>query len=123
MNSPSQRNSTMFDDYRHSKNQLWQYVQSLSPDTIEQMSKPNSTEVFQLMEQNIMGLLGHLPAEHFGVSISTSREHLGRLLASAMMSGYFIRNAEQRMNFENAICQMDSSGNNQFNDQDDFLNP
>ncbi len=122
MNSPSQRNSTMFDDYRHSKNQLWQYVQSLSPDTIEQMSKPNSTEVFQLMEQNIMGLLGHLPAEHFGVSISTSREHLGRLLASAMMSGYFIRNAEQRMDFENAICQMDSSVNDQFNDQGDFLN-
>jgi hypothetical protein len=112
----------MFDDYRHSKNQLWQYVQSLSPDTIEQMSKPNSTEVFQLMEQNIMGLLGHLPAEHFGVSISTSREHLGRLLASAMMSGYFIRNAEQRMDFENAICQIDSSVNDQFNDQGDFLN-
>lgn len=115
MNNPSQRNSTMFDDYRHSRNELWQYVQSLSPDTIEQMSKPNSPEVFQLMEQNIMGLLGHLPAEHFGVSISTSREHLGRLLASAMMSGYFIRNAEQRMNFEKAIFHPETSDHDQGN--------
>jgi hypothetical protein len=110
---------------RHSKNDLWQYVQALSPDTIEQMSKPNSPEVFQLMEQNIMGLLGHLPSEHFAVSISTSREHLGRLLASAMMSGYFIRNAEQRMNFENTLCQMDASSKNpvneQINEQNDFL--
>jgi hypothetical protein len=125
MNNPNQRNSTMFDDNRHSKNDLWQYVQALSPDTIEQMSKPNSPEVFQLMEQNIMGLLGHLPSEHFAVSISTSREHLGRLLASAMMSGYFIRNAEQRMNFENTLCQMDASSKNpvneEINEQNDFL--
>ena len=41
-----------------------------------------------------------MPQENFDVSISTSRENLGRLLASAMMSGYFLRNAEQRMSFE-----------------------
>ena len=109
MNKPNQKNYTMFDDYKNSKNQLWQYVQSLSPETIEQMSKPNSPEVFQLMEKNIMGLLGHLPSESFTVSISTSKENLGRLLASAMMSGYFIRNAEQRMNFEQALYQVNSS--------------
>jgi hypothetical protein len=28
---------------------------------------------------------------------------LGRLLASAMMSGYFLRNAEQRMGFEQSF--------------------
>jgi len=28
---------------------------------------------------------------------------LGRLMASAMMSGYFLRNAEQRMTFERAL--------------------
>jgi len=84
-------------------NGLWQYVQSLSQDRISQMSKPQSNEVFQVMERNIIGLLGNLPPEHFGVSVSTNREHLGRLLASAMMSGYFLRNAEQRMNFEQTL--------------------
>jgi Protein of unknown function (DUF760) len=79
---------------------LWQYVQSLSPETIAQLSRPQSPEVFSVMERNIIGLLGTLPPEHFDVQISTSREHLGRLLASAIMSGYFLRNAEQRMHFE-----------------------
>ena len=81
-------------------NLLWDYVQSMSPETIAQLSKPMSSEVFQVMERNIIGLLGNLPSEHFGVTINTSRENLGRLLASAMISGYFLRNAEQRMVFE-----------------------
>jgi hypothetical protein len=81
-------------------NLLWDYVQSMSPETIAQLSKPMSSEVFQVMERNIVGLLGNLPSEHFGVTINTSRENLGRLLASAMISGYFLRNAEQRMVFE-----------------------
>lgn len=59
--------------------------------------------MFQVMERNIIGLLGNLPPEHFGVTITTSREHLGRILASAMISGYFLHNAEQRMAFENSL--------------------
>lgn len=66
-----------------------EYIQSLTPETIAQLSKPQSSEVFQVMERNIVGMLGSLPPEHFGVMVSTSRENLGRLLASAMMSGYF----------------------------------
>jgi hypothetical protein len=79
---------------------LWQYVQSLNPETIAQLSKPGSPEVFQVIERNIIGLLGGLPSEHFDVQITTTREHLGRLLASAMISGYFLRNAEQRLTLE-----------------------
>nr|WP_231295657.1 DUF760 domain-containing protein [Gloeocapsa sp. PCC 7428] len=82
---------------------LWQYVQELSPETVNQLSKPTSGEVFQIMERNIIGLLGNLPPEHFNVSITTTRENLGRLLASAMISGYFLRNAEQRMLFEKSL--------------------
>jgi hypothetical protein len=89
-------------------NQLWSYVQSLSPETVAQMSRPTSPEVFQVMERNIVGLLGGLPSEHFDITISTSREDLGRLLASAMMSGYFLRNAEQRMVFEKALAGVDA---------------
>ncbi len=109
MSNSSNRSQGFFSD--GDGNGLWQYVQSLSQDRISQMSKPQSNEVFQVMERNIIGLLGNLPPEHFGVSVSTNREHLGRLLASAMMSGYFIRNAEQRMNFEQTL---QSSGTNNY---------
>ena len=106
----NQENSTqnIFGQERES-NGLWQYVQSLSPETIAHLSKPESQEVFQVMERNIMGLLGNLPSEQFDVVINTNRENLGRLLASAMMSGYFLSKAEQRMAFEKSLL---GTGNN-----------
>ncbi|MBD2194050.1 MULTISPECIES: DUF760 domain-containing protein [Calothrix] len=100
MSNPSNRVSEFFNSESETNDTLWQYVKSLSPETVSQLSKPTSGEVLQVMERNIVGLLGNLPSEHFGVTITTSRESLGRLLASAMISGYFLRNAEQRMNFE-----------------------
>ncbi|MEH2259325.1 DUF760 domain-containing protein [Nostoc sp.] len=100
MSNPSNRVSEFFNSESETNDLLWQYVKSLSPETVTQLSKPTSAEVFQVMERNITGLLGNLPSEHFGVTVTTNRENLGRLLASAMISGYFLRNAEQRMNFE-----------------------
>lgn len=111
MSDISNQVSGYFDGDTENSNLLWQYVQSLSPDTVTQLSKPNSGEVFQIMERNIVGLLGSLPPEHFNVSITTTRENLGRLLASAMISGYFLRNAEQRMLFEKSLQAADVSGN------------
>jgi hypothetical protein len=106
--------SELFGSHPESGNLLWQYMQSMSPETIAQLSKPTSSEVFQVIERNIIGLLGGLPSEHFDVTITTSREHLGRLIASAMMSGYFLRNAEQRMMFERSLQGVDvSSADNQ----------
>lgn len=84
--------------------ELWRYVQSLPPEMIAHMSQPQSPGVHQVMERNIVGLLGVLPqTDGFNVSVSMSREHLGQLLASAMMGGYFIRNAEQRFNIEKSL--------------------
>lgn len=102
MNDATRRISEFFEGGNQT-NSLWQYVQSLSPETVAQLSRPQSREVLQVMERNILGLLGGLPPEQFDVTITTSREDLGRLLASAMMSGYFIHSAEQRMNFEQSL--------------------
>lgn len=107
MNNTSNQGSGFFEGESHT-NLLWEYVQSMSPETIARLSKPMSSEVFQVMERNITGMLGNLPPEHFGVTISTSRENLGRLLASAMISGYFLRNAEQRMVFEKSLQVVES---------------
>lgn len=109
MSNQSNRVSEFFNGESEGSNLLWQYVKSLTPETVTQLSKPTSSEVFQVMERNIVGLLGNLPSEHFGVNITTNRENLGRLLASAMISGYFIRNAEQRMNFDMTIQGSEAS--------------
>lgn len=108
MNNTPNQVSGFFEGSASGSNLLWQYVQSMSPDMVAQLSKPNSAEVFQVMERNIMGLLGGLPPDHFDVTITTDREQLGRLLASAMMSGYFLRNVEQRMAFERSIQAAES---------------
>lgn len=90
-------------------NSLLQYVQAMAPDTIAQLSNPVSADVFHVMEHNIVGLLGGLPSQGFDVQVTTSREHLGRLLASAMMSGYFLRGAEQRMAIERSLLATESA--------------
>lgn len=111
MNDLSNKNPEFFDN-SEGNNLLWQYVKSLHPEVINELSKP-STEAAKVMEANLTGMLGTLPPEHFGVMITTSKENLGRLLASAMMSGYFLRNAEQRLGFEKYLqaasenCEID----------------
>jgi hypothetical protein len=109
VSNPSNRVSEFFDSESETSNLLWQYVKSLNPETVNQLSKPASPEVFQVMERNIVGLLGNLPSEHFDITITTNRESLGRMLASAMISGYFLRNAEQRMNFEKVMHGTESN--------------
>lgn len=84
-------------------NALLKYVQAMDPETIAQLSKPTSKDLLQVMEGNITGLLGGLPSQHFDITVAASREDLGRLLASAMMSGYFLRGAEQRMALEHTL--------------------
>ncbi|MEO0352045.1 MAG: DUF760 domain-containing protein [Cyanobacteria bacterium P01_A01_bin.15] len=84
-------------------NSLMQYVRAMEPATIEQLSRPVSGDVLQAMEHNIIGMLGGLPSDGFDVAVTTSRENLGRLLASAMMGGYFLKGAEQRLSMETAV--------------------
>lgn len=86
-------------DTNSTQNELWQYMQTLNADTASQLFQP-STEAAQVMEGQIIGLLGGLPPQQFDVRVSTTREQLGQLLASAMMGGYFLHKAEQRMALE-----------------------
>ncbi|NJN76756.1 MAG: DUF760 domain-containing protein [Synechococcaceae cyanobacterium RL_1_2] len=93
-------NHNLFAPALNSNDGLWHYIQSLDADTVAHLSQPPSPEVAKVIENNILGLLGGLPLEGFGVTITTKREHLSRLLASAMMSGYFLKSAEERMKLD-----------------------
>jgi len=103
MKDTSNSTERFFAEQMGSANELMQYLQTLSPDSIARLSQPDK-DVRQAMEHTLQTMLGALPSQHFDVSISTSRENLGQLLASAMMNGYFLRGAQQRMAMEKSLA-------------------
>lgn len=81
-------------------NQLLQYLQQQNPEILAQVAKSASPEIRQIVSQNVQGLVGMLPSENFNVQVTTDQDNLSTLLASAMMTGYFLRQMEQRMELE-----------------------
>ena len=81
-------------------NALIQYLQEQPPDVLQRVARSASGEIQDIIRHNVHGLLGMLPGEQFEVKVQTSRENLAGLLASAMMTGYFLRQMEQRMELE-----------------------
>jgi putative heme iron utilization protein len=94
-------------------NQLLKYLQHQPPEILARVAKSAGPEIKQIISNNVQGLLGVLPSEHFNVQIVTNRENLAGLLASAMMTGYFLRQMEQRMELDIAL-----TGSLSLDDQD-----
>ena len=86
-----------------SGNDLIKYLQEQSPDVLQRVARSASPEIQEIIRHNVQGLLGLLPGEQIEVKIQTSRDNLAGLLASAMMTGYFLRQMEQRMELEGAV--------------------
>jgi hypothetical protein len=84
-------------------NPLLKYLQHQSPEVLARVARSASPEIKQIISQNVQGLVGMLPSEHFNVQITTDRENLAGLLASAMMTGYFLSQMEQRMQLEASL--------------------
>jgi hypothetical protein len=68
-----------------SGNSLIQYLQEQSPDVLQRVARSASGDI------------------QFEVKIQTNRENLAGLLASAMMTGYFLRQMEQRMELDTSL--------------------
>lgn len=85
-------------------NQLLQYLQHQSPEMLGRVARSVSPEIKEIISQNVQGLVGMLPSEAFNMQITTDRENLAGLLASAMMTGYFLRRMEQRMELESSMA-------------------
>lgn len=81
-------------------NQLLQYLQRQSPEILARVAKSVSPEIQQIISHNVQGLVGMLPSENFNVKVITDRDNLAGILASAMMTGYFLRQMEQRMQLD-----------------------
>ncbi len=89
-------------DSDHS-NELLKYLQHQSPEILTRVAQSVSSEIKQIISHNVQGLIGVLPTDSFNVQITTDRENLAGLLASAMMTGYFLRQMEQRMELEHNV--------------------
>lgn len=84
-------------------NSLLRYLRVQSPEILAQVARSVTPEVKQIITHNVQGLVGMLPSEAFNVKITTDRDNLAGLLASAMMTGYFLRQMEQRMEMEDLL--------------------
>lgn len=89
-------------------NQLLKYLQHQPPEILARVAKSVSPEIKEIISQNVQGLVGVLPSENFEVQITTNRENLAGLLASAMMTGYFLHKMEQRMHLDENLSQAGS---------------
>lgn len=96
-----------FDAEEADINLLLQYLKKQHPETLEQVAQSATPEVREIITHNVQGLVGMLPSEDFNVQIVTDRENMANLLASAMMTGYFLRRMEQRMELD---TRLDDSG-------------
>ncbi len=96
-------NFILNDGDEEQNNLLIKYLQNQPPEVLARVAKSASSEIKQIISQNVQGLVGVLPSEAFNVQIMTDRENLAGLLASAMMTGYFLRKMEQRMELETSI--------------------
>lgn len=85
-------------------NELLKYLQHQSPEVLARVARSVSPEIKDIISQNVQGLVGMLPSEAFNMKITTDRDNLAGLLASAMMTGYFLRRMEQRMELEVSVA-------------------
>ena len=92
-------------------NSLFAYIQSLEPSAIARLSQV-SPAVASIMQQKLRQMLGVLPSTLFDVTVTTDRENLGQLLASAMQTGYFLRQAEERMDIEEHFSRVTQERDN-----------
>lgn len=100
---PENANFIINDSEEGQANLLIKYLQNQPPEVLARVAKSVSPEIKQIISQNVQGLVGVLPSEAFSVQVVTDRDNLAGLLGSAMMTGYFLRKMEQRMELDTRL--------------------
>ena len=93
----------------HLNNSLIKYLKNQHPEVLSRIAESASSEVQQIISHNVAGMIGKLPESDFDIQITTGRQQLANLLASAMMTGYFLGKVEQRKNLDKSLSDNDSS--------------
>ena len=70
---------------------------------MQRVAKSASEDIQEIIRHNVQGLLGMLPADQFDVKITSAKDNIANLLSSAMMTGYFLRQMEQRKELEQTL--------------------
>ncbi|MDX2254882.1 MAG: DUF760 domain-containing protein [Pseudanabaenaceae cyanobacterium bins.39] len=99
------------DELNSSNNILLEYLKNQSPETLATVAQSVTPEAQQIINHNIQNLLGILPPSSFNISITTDRENLAGLIGSAMMTGYFIRQMETRMQLDRSLAEVIGTDN------------
>jgi len=99
-NSDATNNQSSASSDDQSDNSLLQYLQQQNPDVLAEIARYISPDAKQIVSQNVQAIVGILPSEQFQVQVTTDHDNLSNMLASAMMTGYFLRQMEQRMELE-----------------------
>ncbi len=87
-------------------NELWQYVQSQPLQNPRELSHLMSKDAMEIVAHHIRSMLGVLPSQQFDVQIATTRDGLAQLLTGAMVTGYFLRDREQRLQLERTLSSV-----------------
>jgi hypothetical protein len=81
-------------------NRLQKYIHAQSVQDMSRLASEISPDVRQIIASNVQALLGYLPPNEFNTSIMASKENFQNLLASAMLTGYFMHAMENRMHMD-----------------------
>ena len=99
-------------------NTLIEYLRQQQPEVLTRIAQSASPEIKEIISQNVQGLVGMLPSGDFNIKVTTDRENLAHLLASAMMTGYFLCQMEKRMDLEESLSGSEHS--KQYSHQDEL---
>lgn len=99
-------------------NTLIEYLRQQQPEVLARIAQSASPEIKEIISQNVQGLVGMLPSGDFNIKVTTDRENLAHLLASAMMTGYFLCQVEKRMDLEESLSGAETL--NPYNRQDEL---
>lgn len=81
-------------------NKLHEYIQSQSMQDMARLASEISPQVKQIIAGNVQALLGYLPGQEFQTTVAADKGSFQNLLASAMVTGYFMHAMENRMKME-----------------------
>ncbi|EOX98403.1 MAR-binding filament-like protein 1 isoform 2 [Theobroma cacao] len=102
------------------KNDLLDYLRSLQPEKVAELSEPTSPELKETIHSVVHGLLATLsPRMHskFQPFISLTRDYLARLLFWCLLLGHYLRGLEYRMELMELLSLTSSPGNNGCGDE------